>query len=74
MAGKKSNITILKLMEQSAIYKDMLSEVDNVLKIFFTFPVTSATAERSFSSLKTFQRSLMTQYRLNDLLALHIHT
>ena len=33
------------------IRKDMLSEVDKVLKIFFTFPVTNVTAERSFYSL-----------------------
>ena len=64
-------------MEQSAIYKDMLSEVDKVLKIFFTFPVTSATAERSFSSLrrlKTLLRSTMTHCRLNNLFMLYIHT
>ena len=42
-----------KEIEQSAIYKDMLSEVDKVLKIFFTFPVTNVTAERSFSSDET---------------------
>lgn len=38
----------------------MLSEVDKLLNIYFTFPVTSATAERSFSSLrriKTYLRS-----------------
>ena len=49
-----------KEIEQSAIYKDMLSEVDKMLKIFFTFPVTNVTAERSFSSLmrlKTYLRS-----------------
>ena len=69
--------TIADAMEQSAIYKDMLSEVDKVLKIFFTFPVTSATAERSFSSLrrlKTFLRSTMTHCRLNNLFMLYIHT
>ena len=30
----------------------MLSEVDKLLKMHFTFPVTSATAERAFSSLR----------------------
>ena len=69
--------TIAEAMEQSTIYKDMLSEVDKILKIFFTFPVTSATAERSFSSLrrlKTFLRSTMTDCRLNNLCLLYIHT
>ena len=59
-----------KEIKQSAIYKDMLSEVDKVLKIFFTFPVTNVTAERSFSSLmrlKTYLRSTMTHCRLNYL-------
>ena len=32
-------------MEQSTIYKDMLSEVNKVLKTFLTFSVTNATAE-----------------------------
>ena len=58
-----------KEIEQSAIYKDMPSEVDKVLKIF-TFPVTNVTAERSFSPLmrlKTYLRSTMTHCRLNYL-------
>ena len=62
-----------KEIGQSAIYKDMLSEVDKVLKIFFTFPVTNVTAERSFSSLirlKTYLRSTMTHCRLNYLFIL----
>ena len=59
-----------KEIEQSAIYKDILSEVDKVLKIFFTFPVTNVTAERSLSSLmrlNTYLRSTMTHCRLNYL-------
>ena len=75
---KVTNVrTIAEAMEQSVIYKDMLSEVDKVLKIFFTFPVTSATAEWSFSSLrrlKTFLRSTMSDCRLNNLFLLYIHT
>ncbi len=75
---KVTNIrTIADGMNQNEIYKGMLSEVDKVLKIYFTFPVTSATAERSFSSLrriKTFLRSSMTECRLNNLFMLHVHT
>jgi len=75
---KVTNVrTIAEAMEHSAVYKDMLSEVNKVLKIFFTFPITSATAERSFSSLrrlKTFLRSTMTHCRLNNLFLLYIHT
>lgn len=63
-------------MNENEIYKRMLGEIDKVLKIYFTFPVTTATAERSFSSLrrlKTFVRNTMTQSRLNNLLMLYIH-
>lgn len=63
-------------MNESEIYKGMLSEVDKLLKVYFTFPVTSATAKRAFSSLrriKTFL-STMTQCRLNNLFMLYVHT
>ena len=58
------------------IYRGMLSEVFKLLKLFFTFPVTTATAERSFSSLrrlKTFLRSQMSDCRLNNLFLLYVH-
>ena len=64
-------------MNKSKIYKGMLSEIDKVLKMYFTFPVTTSTAERSFSSLrrlKTYLRSTMTQSRLNNLLLLYVHS
>ncbi len=75
---KTTNLrTIAEAMNKSNIYKTMLSEVDKLLKIHLTTPITSATAERSFSSLrrlKTFLRSTMTQCRLNNLFLLYIHT
>ena len=47
---KVTNVrTIADAMNQNGIYKSMLSELDKCLKIFFSFPITSATAERSFS-------------------------
>ena len=52
---KVTNVrTIANAIQQSEIYKleEMLSEIDKVLKICFTFSVTSATAERLFSSLR----------------------
>lgn len=69
--------TIADGMNQSDIYKKMLGEIDKALKIYFTFPVTTATAERSFSSLrrlKTYLRSTMTQHRLNNLFMLYVHS
>ena len=64
-------------LNQSTMVKGMLSEVDKLLRAYFTFPITSATAERSFSSLrkiKTFLRSSMTQQHLNNLFLLYAHT
>ena len=69
--------TIADAMNVSQIYKGMLQEIDKVLKLYFTLPVTTSTAERSFSSLrrlKTFVRSTMTQSQLNNLLLLYIHS
>ena len=54
----------------------MLSEVNKLLQLYLTFPVTTATAERSFSALrrlKTFLRSTMTECRLNNLFLLYVH-
>ena len=75
---KVTNVrTIADAMHQSEIYSGMLSEIDKVLKIYFTFPVTSATAERSFSSLrgvKTYLRNSMSHCRLNNLFMLYVHS
>lgn len=68
--------TIADIMQRSSIYRGMLSEVFKLLKLFFTFPVTTATAEMSFSSLrrlKTFLRSQMSDCRLNNLFLLYVH-
>ena len=70
--------TIADALNQSSIVRGMLSEVDKLVQayMYFTFPVTSATAERSFSSLrriKTFLRSSMTAQRLNNLFLLYVH-
>ena len=56
--------------------KGMLGEVDKVIQVYLTYPVTSATAERAFSSLrriKTYLRSSMTVQRLNNLFMLYVH-
>ena len=61
--------TIAEALNQSNIVKGMLSEVDKLVQAYLTFPVTSATAERSFSALrriKTYLRSSMTAQRLNN--------
>ena len=68
--------TIADIMQQSEIYKGMLTEIDKILKIYYTFPVTSATAESSFSALrriKTFLKTYMTHCRLNIFFLLYVH-
>ena len=68
--------TIADTLNQNSAIKGTLSEVDKVLRAYLTFPVTSATAERAFSSLrrvKTFLRSSMTSQRLNNLFLLYVH-
>ena len=71
-----TNVRTISAMSESAIYQGMLQEVDELLKLYLTFPVTTATAERSFSSLrrvKTYLRSTMTSCRLDNLFLLYIH-
>ena len=63
-------------MNSQVVYKSMLSEVHNILRLYLTVPITSATSERSFSALKivnTYLRSSMSEQRLNNYLLLHIH-
>ena len=59
-----------------AITKWLFNQIDRLLHIILTVPVTTSTAERSFSTLrrlKTYLRSTMTQTMLNNLMMLHIH-
>ena len=60
----------------NSFIQGMFTEVNKVLRAYLTFPVSSATAERSFSSLrrlKTFLRSSMSSQRLNNLFLLYVH-
>ena len=68
--------TIADAMMKLEIYQNMLCEVNKVLLLYFTFPVTTSTAERSFSSLrriKTYLRNTMSAWKLNNLLLMHVH-
>ena len=40
--------TIADALNQSSVVRGMLSEVDKLVQAYFTFPVTSATAEIPF--------------------------
>ena len=55
--------------------KTFMSAVALLIKLYLTIPVTTATAERSFSSLrrvKTYLRSTITQCRLNNIMLLQL--
>ena len=68
--------TILDLMNANSFSKTFLSEVDRLLRMYLTVPMTSATAERTFSTLrrlKSYLRSTMSQKRLNHVILLHTH-
>ena len=67
--------TVCDAMNSQAVYKSLFSEVHKLLRLYLT-PITSATAERTFSDLRrsdTYLRTTMTQKRLNNCLLLHIH-
>jgi len=53
--GSIKKVTIMRTltdaMNKSEIYKDMLSEVDKLLKMYFTFPV-KVRQPRAFSSFR----------------------
>ena len=44
--------TLVDVMNESEVVRNMLGEVDKVLKLYMTFPVTSVTSKRSFSSVR----------------------
>ena len=66
--------TVCEIFNACKFPKTMFSEVDKLLQMYLTIPLTSATAERTFSTLrrlKSYLRSTMTQKRLNHLVILH---
>lgn len=68
--------TVCEIMQSVPVAQEMFSEVDKLLRIYLTIPITTATAERSFSALrriKTYLRSTMSEERLNNAMLLHVH-
>ena len=74
---KVTNVrTLCEVMNEVPMSKAMFSEVLRLIKIFYTIPVTTATAERTFSALrrlKTYLRATMSQQRLNHTMLLYVH-
>ena len=75
LASNESLKTLHDVYDQLGTVSQGFPQLMECLKIAMTFGVTSASAERSFSSLKrakTYLRSTMTQERLNNLALLYI--
>ena len=51
----------------------LFAQVERLLRLLLISPASSCAAERSFSTLKTWLRSTMTQKRLNHLMVCNIH-
>ena len=67
---------LCQIMNDICSSKSLFSEISTLLQIVHTIPVTSATAERTFSKLrrvKTFLWLSMLQPRLNHCMILHVH-
>ncbi|XP_078679480.1 zinc finger MYM-type protein 1-like [Branchiostoma floridae x Branchiostoma belcheri] len=67
--------TICSAMVTSS-HRTTFSQTHKLLRLYLTIPITSATSERAFSSLKrllTYLRSSMTEQRLNNCMLLHVH-
>ena len=67
---------IVDILKEDASLKQLLPELTKAVRLILTVPVTTCTAERSFSALrrlKTYLRSTMTQTRLNSIAVLSCH-
>ena len=68
---------IVQCLKANEAWMNMLPELTSFLRLFLTIPVTSCTAERSFSALrrlKTCLRSAVTQKQLNHVALLYTVT
>jgi len=72
--SQQSKVTVTDLFFQ--FNSEMYKIISKLLQIFITLPVTTASGERSFSTLrriKTYLRNTTGQIRLNCLSMLNIH-
>jgi len=67
---------IVDILKADATIRVLLPELTTAVRLILTIPVTTCTAERSFSGLrrlKTYLRSTMSQSRLNHVAVLNVH-
>lgn len=72
----KSTEDLVKFFTLHGNVSELIPEVVKLVKISLTIPVSTCTAERSFSALrrlKTYLRSTMTQAKLNNTSIMHVH-
>ncbi|XP_013381238.1 52 kDa repressor of the inhibitor of the protein kinase [Lingula anatina] len=75
-AVNTGDITGVDLEDAVKASYGLFPNIHRILKILLTMPVSTATAERSFSAmrrLKTYLRSTMSDKRLSSLGLLHVH-
>ena len=77
IASKVTRVrTLANMLAAAPLASGMFSEVDKLVRIYLTIPVTTATGERSLSAvrcIKTYLRSTMSQQRLNNIMLLNVH-
>ena len=74
--GKNPTVmSTVSILKEGDSMQGLLSEVTKLVRLYLTVPVTTATAERSFSALKrvkTYLRNSMSQERLNHCFIMHV--
>ena len=68
--------SVVVFLTKNATFRGIITEVSSLIRIVLSLPVSSCSAERSFSGLrrlKTYLRSRMTQERLNAVALMNTH-
>ena len=68
--------SVVDYLKEEKAFSSIIREIKKLLTIVLTSPVSSCTAQRSFSGLrrlKTYLRSRMSQERLNAVALMHVH-
>ena len=68
--------SVVVFLTKNATFRGIITEVTSLIRIVLSLPVSSCSAERSFSGLrrlKTYLRSRMTQERLNAVVMMNTH-
>ena len=77
IASKVTRVrTLANMLAAAPLASSMFSEVDQLVRIYLTVPVTTATGERSLSAvrcIKTYLRSTMSQQHFNNIMLLNVH-